>query len=70
MHHGVLDNDSCPESPPQSARSGAKNPNEYVAVGIAAEAERERLLEFVTVLNRRLDKERSDLEQLSVCNLH
>lgn len=35
-------------------------------MAIAAEAERERLLELVTVLNRRLDKERNDANNLIV----
>ncbi|XP_076668040.1 coiled-coil domain-containing protein 13 [Andrena cerasifolii] len=51
-------------SPPQSFRS-SNEPNEYVTLALAAEAERERLLELVTVLNRRLDKERSDADILS-----
>ncbi|XP_015188292.1 PREDICTED: putative leucine-rich repeat-containing protein DDB_G0290503 [Polistes dominula] len=40
-------------------------PNEYVTIAIAAEAERERLLELVIVLNRRLDKERNDANSLA-----
>lgn len=52
-------------SPPQSFRS-SNEPNEYVTLALAAEAERERLLELVTVLNRRLDKERSDADIISV----
>ncbi|XP_076245371.1 uncharacterized protein LOC143185927 [Calliopsis andreniformis] len=51
-------------SPPQSFRS-SNEPNEYVTLALAAEVERERLLELVTVLNRRLDKERSDADILS-----
>ncbi|XP_011310888.1 myosin-11 isoform X1 [Fopius arisanus] len=39
--------------------------NEYVVLGLAAEAERERLVEVVAVLNRRLDKERADADHLS-----
>ena len=35
-------------------------PNEYVTLALAAEAERVRLLELVTVLNQRLDKERNE----------
>ncbi|XP_011501329.1 PREDICTED: coiled-coil domain-containing protein 13-like [Ceratosolen solmsi marchali] len=53
------------ETSMQSPRNCARDANEYIAIGIAAEAERERLLELVTVLNRRLDKERNDFEQLS-----
>lgn len=34
--------------------------NEYVTLALAAEAERVRLLELVTVLNQRLDKERNE----------
>ncbi|XP_043256883.1 coiled-coil domain-containing protein 13-like [Colletes gigas] len=51
-------------SPPHSFRN-LLEPNEYVTLALAAEAERERLLELVTVLNRRLDKERSDSDILS-----
>ncbi|XP_076279115.1 coiled-coil domain-containing protein 13 [Lasioglossum baleicum] len=51
-------------SPPQSSRSTG-DPNEYVTLALAAESERERLLELVAVLNRRLDKERTDAEMLS-----
>ncbi|XP_026667187.1 coiled-coil domain-containing protein 13-like [Ceratina calcarata] len=51
-------------SPPQSVRSTCE-PNEYVTLALAAEAERERLLELITVLNRRLDKERNDNDILS-----
>ncbi|XP_017765972.1 PREDICTED: spindle pole body component 110 [Eufriesea mexicana] len=40
-------------------------PNEYVTLALAAEAERERLLQLITVLNRRLDKERNDVDALS-----
>lgn len=40
--------------------------NEYVTLGIAAEAERERLLELVIVLNRRLDEERFATDKISV----
>lgn len=52
-------------SPPHSFRSSWE-PNEYVTLALAAEVERERLLELVIVLNRRLDKERSDTDILSV----
>ncbi|XP_076635480.1 coiled-coil domain-containing protein 13 [Colletes latitarsis] len=51
-------------SPPHSFRN-LLEPNEYVTLALAAEAERERLLELVIVLNRRLDKERSDSDILS-----
>lgn len=43
-----------------------KDPNEYVILSLAAESERERLLELVTLLNQRLDKERIDTDHLSV----
>lgn len=49
-----------------SPRSSIREAHEHIAMGLAAEAERERLLELVAVLNQRLDKERSDYEQLSV----
>ncbi|XP_076657900.1 coiled-coil domain-containing protein 13 [Halictus rubicundus] len=55
---------SLNHSPPQSFRSSG-DPNEYVTLALAAESERERLLELVAVLNRRLDKERNDAEILS-----
>ncbi|KAK0095823.1 hypothetical protein PV326_007297 [Microctonus aethiopoides] len=42
-----------------------KDPNEYVILGLAAESERERLLELVTLLNQRLDKERIDTDHVS-----
>ncbi|KAL2738747.1 coiled-coil domain-containing protein 13 isoform X1 [Vespula squamosa] len=51
-------------SPPNTIRN-FNEPNEYVTMAIAAEAERERLLELVTVLNRRLDKERNDTNNLT-----
>ncbi|XP_035726696.1 coiled-coil domain-containing protein 13-like [Vespa mandarinia] len=51
-------------SPPNTIRN-FNEPNEYVTMAIAAEAERERLLELVTVLNRRLDKERIDANNLT-----
>jgi len=41
-------------------------PNEYVTLALAAEAERVRLLELVTVLNQRLDKERNESDALVV----
>ncbi|XP_050482439.1 uncharacterized protein LOC126869650 [Bombus huntii] len=50
--------------PPHSARSTCE-PNEYVTLAFAAEAERERLLELITILNRRLDKERNYADTLS-----
>lgn len=52
-------------SSPRSVRSICE-PNEYVTLALAAEAERERLLQLITVLNRRLDKERNDADALSV----
>ncbi|XP_012274073.1 coiled-coil domain-containing protein 13 [Orussus abietinus] len=52
------------ESPVNTARS-CRDQNEYVTLSIAAEAERERLLELITVLNRRLDKERNDTDEIS-----
>ncbi|CAL7946262.1 unnamed protein product [Xylocopa violacea] len=51
-------------SPPHSVRSTCE-PNEYVTLALAAEAERGRLLELITVLNRRLDKEKNDTDILS-----
>ncbi|XP_033208510.1 coiled-coil domain-containing protein 13-like [Belonocnema kinseyi] len=42
-----------------------KDPNEYVVLGLAADAESERLLELVSVLNSRLDKERNDTDRFS-----
>ncbi|XP_060822185.1 uncharacterized protein LOC132910472 [Bombus pascuorum] len=50
--------------PPHSAPSTCE-PNEYVTLAFAAEAERERLLELITILNRRLDKERNYADTLS-----
>lgn len=50
---------------PHTIRS-TYEPNEYVTLALAAEAERERLLELITILNRRLDKERNDADILSV----
>ncbi|XP_024874971.1 coiled-coil domain-containing protein 13-like [Temnothorax curvispinosus] len=40
-------------------------PNEYVILALAAEAERVRLLELVTLLNQRLDKERNEADALA-----
>ncbi|XP_014611853.1 PREDICTED: coiled-coil domain-containing protein 13-like, partial [Polistes canadensis] len=51
-------------SPPNTIKN-LNEPNEYVTIAIAAEAERERLLELVIVLNRRLDKERNDANSLT-----
>ncbi|XP_046415672.1 coiled-coil domain-containing protein 13 [Neodiprion fabricii] len=46
-------------SPAGTSRSRTNGDyNEYVTLGLAAEAERERLMELVAVLNRRLDEER------------
>lgn len=47
---------------------GAKNafPNEYVTLSLAAEAERQRLLELVALLNGRVDKERLEVDRISV----
>ncbi|XP_015127269.1 coiled-coil domain-containing protein 13-like [Diachasma alloeum] len=42
-----------------------QDPNEYVVLGLAAEAERERLMDVVAALNRRLDKERADTDHVS-----
>ncbi|XP_029678452.1 coiled-coil domain-containing protein 13 [Formica exsecta] len=50
-------------SPLTSPRSSGE-PNEYVTLALAAEAERVRLLELVTVLNQRLDKERNEANAL------
>ncbi|CAK9830986.1 Coiled-coil domain-containing protein 13 [Anthophora retusa] len=52
------------DSLPPTVRSTCE-PNEYVTLALAAEAERERLLELITVLNRRLDKEKHDADTLS-----
>lgn len=41
-------------------------PNEYVTLALAAEAERMRLLELVAVLNQRLDKERNEADAFAV----
>ncbi|XP_067205747.1 coiled-coil domain-containing protein 13 isoform X2 [Linepithema humile] len=49
---------------PTSPRSLGE-PNEYVTLALAAEAERVRLLELVTVLNQRLDKERNESDSLA-----
>lgn len=45
---------------------GLGEPNEYVTLALAAEAERVRLLELVTMLNQRLDKERNEANALIV----
>lgn len=55
----------CQVSPPVSPRNLGE-PNEYVTLALAAEAERVRLLELVTLLNRRLDKERNEMISLEV----
>lgn len=52
-------------SPTASPRSLGE-PNEYVTLALAAEAERVRLLELVTLLNQRLDKERNEADALAV----
>lgn len=52
-------------SPPVSPRSLGE-PNEYVTLAVAAEGERVRLLELVTLLNQRLDKERNEANALAV----
>ncbi|XP_076379645.1 uncharacterized protein LOC117229239 [Megalopta genalis] len=59
-----IHSNSLNHSPPQTFRSSS-DPNEYVTFALAAEAERERLLDLVTELNRRLDKERTETELLS-----
>ncbi|XP_071575219.1 uncharacterized protein [Temnothorax nylanderi] len=51
-------------SPAVSPRSLGE-PNEYVTLALAAEAERVRLLELVTLLNQRLDKERNEADALA-----
>ncbi|XP_071634126.1 uncharacterized protein [Temnothorax longispinosus] len=51
-------------SPVVSPRSLGE-PNEYVTLALAAEAERVRLLELVTLLNQRLDKERNEADALA-----
>lgn len=55
-------------SPTVSPRS-LSEPSEYVTLALAAEAERVRLLELVTVLNQRLDKERNEATELEVSYL-
>ncbi|XP_024935796.1 coiled-coil domain-containing protein 13 isoform X1 [Cephus cinctus] len=57
-------NQNIYESPLSTSRN-LKDPNEYVTLSIAAEAERERLLELVIILNRRLDNERAETDHLS-----
>lgn len=52
-------------SPPVSPRNSGE-PNEYVTLALAAEAERVRLLELVTLLNQRMDKERNEMISLEV----
>ncbi|XP_063976167.1 coiled-coil domain-containing protein 13 isoform X2 [Diachasmimorpha longicaudata] len=59
-----LPDDFCEPSPLDSDR-GYQDPNEYVVLGVAAEAERERLMDVVAALNRRLDKERADTDHVS-----
>ncbi|GAB1860624.1 Coiled-coil domain-containing protein 13 [Camponotus japonicus] len=49
---------------PLTSPRGLGEPNEYVTLALAAEAERVRLLELVTVLNQRLDKERNEANAL------
>ncbi|XP_011869714.1 PREDICTED: coiled-coil domain-containing protein 13 [Vollenhovia emeryi] len=51
-------------SPGASPRSLGE-PNEYVTLALAAEAERVRLLELVTLLNQRVDKERNEADALT-----
>lgn len=51
---------------PLTSPRGLGEPNEYVTLALAAEAERVRLLELVTVLNQRLDKERNEANALIV----
>ncbi|KYN05879.1 Coiled-coil domain-containing protein 13, partial [Cyphomyrmex costatus] len=51
-------------SPVVSPRS-LDEPNEYVTLALAAEAERVRLLELITLLNQRLDKERNETDSLA-----
>ncbi|XP_066583826.1 coiled-coil domain-containing protein 13 [Prorops nasuta] len=50
-------------SPPITPRK-LENPSEYVTLALAAENERERLLELVTLLNRRIDVERNEVNSL------
>lgn len=56
-------------SPPVSSRNLGE-PNEYVILALAAEAERLRLLELITLLNQRLDKERNEVISLEVRNFN
>ncbi|KAK2587141.1 hypothetical protein KPH14_002899 [Odynerus spinipes] len=64
LHPDDRINSSYRSSPPNTIRT-LSEPNEYVTMAMAAEAERERLLELVIVLNRRLDKERNDADSLA-----
>lgn len=51
---------------PTASPRSLGEPNEYVTLALAAEAERVRLLELVTLLNQRLDKERNETDALAV----
>ncbi|XP_011703109.1 PREDICTED: coiled-coil domain-containing protein 13 isoform X3 [Wasmannia auropunctata] len=51
-------------SPTANSRNSGE-PNEYVTLALAAEVERVRLLELVTLLNQRLDKERNEVDSLA-----
>lgn len=53
-------------SPTVNSSRSLGEPNEYVTLALAAEAERVRLLELVTLLNQRLDKERNEVDALAV----
>lgn len=53
------------ETPVASPRN-LNEPNEYVTMSLAAEAERQRLLDLVTLLNRRLDKEATETDRTKV----
>lgn len=80
FRNGVISDESlkcrtplCSDSRPKghqisslTSPRGLGEPNEYVTLALAAEAERMRLLELVTVLNQRLDKERNEANALIV----
>ncbi|KAF7992260.1 hypothetical protein HCN44_001585 [Aphidius gifuensis] len=55
------------DSPINTNRKNSRDSNEYVVLRLAAEAENVKLMELVALLNRRLDKERNDTDQISEC---
>ncbi|KAJ8687265.1 hypothetical protein QAD02_023059 [Eretmocerus hayati] len=56
----IVEND-----PPVSPKSCSGDENEYMVISMAAEAEKERLLELVMILNQRLDRERDESGRVS-----